>query len=107
MDAVKLLNDRGYYVFLITNQAGVAHGHYEEEAIHTLHGWMREELRRNGAHLDDVRYCPYHPEGAVEKYRRASDWRKPEAGMLRDLSGDMRICPLDDMRKGPPFDVEG
>lgn len=92
MDAVKLLNDRGYYVFLITNQAGVAHGHYDEEAIHALHGWMREELRRNGAHLDDVRYCPYHPEGAVERYRRVSDWRKPEAGMLRDL---MAHWPVD------------
>jgi D-glycero-D-manno-heptose 1,7-bisphosphate phosphatase len=84
MDAVKLLNDRGYCV-LITNQAGVAYGHSDKRAIHTLHGWMREELRRNGVHLYDVRYCPYHPEGAVEHYRRASDWRKPEAGMLRDL----------------------
>lgn len=92
VDAVKLLNDRGYYVFLITNQAGVAHGRYEEEAIHALHGWMREELRRNGAHLDDVRYCPYHPEGVVDRYRRASDWRKPEAGMLRDL---MAHWPVD------------
>lgn len=85
IDAIKLLNDRGYYVFLITNQAGVAHGYYEEEAVQVLHGWVQEELRRNGAHLDDIRYCPDHPEGVVERYRRVSDWRKPEAGMLRDL----------------------
>ncbi|MFD1625092.1 HAD-IIIA family hydrolase [Azospirillum griseum] len=83
--AIRLLNERGYYVFLITNQAGVAHGYYDEAAIHALHGWVQEELRRNGAHLDDIRYCPYHPTGAVERYRRLSDWRKPEPGMLRDL----------------------
>ena len=41
--AVKLLNDAGYYVFVITNQAGVAKGLYPEEAVATLHRWMAEE----------------------------------------------------------------
>ena len=78
--AVKRLNDAGYYVFVVTNQAGVAKGLYREEAIHRLHRWMASELAESGASIDDWRYCPYHPEGSVEAYRGAHDWRKPSPG---------------------------
>ena len=83
--AVKLLNDAGFYVFVVTNQAGVAKGLYEEEAIETLHRWMAEELAAEGATIDDWRYCPYHPDGSVAAYRSAHPWRKPNPGMLLDL----------------------
>ena len=86
-DAVKWANDSGYFVFVVTNQAGVAKGHYQEEAIGLLHGWMNEQLAAEGAAIDDWRYCPFHPEGSVEAYRRAHDWRKPNPGMINDLLG--------------------
>lgn len=85
IEAVRALNEAGYFVFLVTNQAGVAHGHYPETAVGELHEWMLFELRRHGAHLDDIRYCPFHPEGKVAAYRRHSDWRKPGSGMIADL----------------------
>jgi len=84
-EAVKLMNDAGYYLFVVTNQAGVAKGLYPEEAIRTLHRWMARELAAAGASIDDWRYCPYHPEGSVAEYRAAHDWRKPNPGMLLDL----------------------
>jgi D-glycero-D-manno-heptose 1,7-bisphosphate phosphatase len=84
-EAVKLLNDAGYYVFVVTNQAGVARGLYEEKAIANLHRWMAEEMAARGAAIDDWRYCPYHPEGRVEGYRAAHPWRKPAPGMILDL----------------------
>jgi D,D-heptose 1,7-bisphosphate phosphatase len=84
-ETVKLLNDGGYYVFVVTNQAGVAKGIYREEAIRTLHRWMAQELAAAGASIDDWCYCPYHPQGSVSEYRAAHDWRKPNPGMLLDL----------------------
>src|SRR5205823_5136865 len=55
-DAVRLANDAGYYVFVVTNQAGVARGRYDETAVESLHDWMNQELRREGACIDDWRY---------------------------------------------------
>lgn len=84
-EAVRLANDLGYYVFVVTNQAGVARGFYDEAAVRSLHRWIAGELREQGASVDDWRYCPFHPEGLVERYRSQHSWRKPAPGMILDI----------------------
>jgi D-glycero-D-manno-heptose 1,7-bisphosphate phosphatase len=84
-DAISTATDAGWHVFVITNQSGVARGLYDEAAVTALHGWMTDEVRRAGGTIDDIRYCPFHPDGVVAAYRKVSDWRKPAPGMLLDL----------------------
>jgi D-glycero-D-manno-heptose 1,7-bisphosphate phosphatase len=92
-EAVRAANNAGAYVFVVTNQAGVAKGHYQESDVLALHRWMASILRSQGAHVDDWRYCPYHLDAVVPAYRQAHPWRKPEPGMLIDLMAHWPVDP--------------
>ena len=80
--AIKRLNDRGWFVFVVTNQSGIARGLYQPDDVVRLHQWMNEELGLDGAHIDAFYFCPHHPDGTAGDYGRACDCRKPEPGML-------------------------
>lgn len=81
--AVRLLNDEGYYVIVVTNQAGVAHGYYPTDAISAFHSHMQDELAEIGAHFDSLYFCPYHPEATVARYNAVDHPdRKPNPGMI-------------------------
>ena len=92
-DAVRLAVGHGWHVFVATNQSGIARGLYSEADAKSLLGWMADELRRHGGTIDDVRFCPYHPEATLPAYRRASDWRKPGPGMILNLIADWELVP--------------
>jgi len=94
-EAIAAATDAGWHVFIVTNQSGVARGFYDEAAVLHLHAWVAEQVRTAGGTIDDVRYCPFHPEGTVAAYRKASDWRKPAPGMVLDL---LRAWQLDPSR---------
>jgi len=106
-EAVKAVNDAGCFAFVVTNQSGVARGFYEESHVHALHRWMADEMATIGAHIDAFEYCPDHPDGTVERYRRVSIRRKPGPGMITDLLGRFPVNADDSILIGDkPSDLE-
>jgi len=80
--AIKLLNDIGWLVVVITNQAGIGRGKYTEAEFEAFSAWIDDRLAEGGAHVDAVYHCPHHPTEGVGEYRVACDCRKPGPGMV-------------------------
>lgn len=81
-EAIRLLNQNGIKVIVITNQSGVARGYFPESLIHEVHKKMEELLREKGAYVDGIYYCPHHPREGVSPYRQVCNCRKPETGLI-------------------------
>jgi D-glycero-D-manno-heptose 1,7-bisphosphate phosphatase len=90
-EAVRLLNQAGYTVIVITNQSGVARGYYDEAAVKALHTYMQGQLATVGAHIDAIYYCPHHPDGIVKELTMTCQCRKPGTGMLEQAARDWPI----------------
>jgi D,D-heptose 1,7-bisphosphate phosphatase len=93
--AIKRLNDAGYFVFVVTNQAGIARGYYGPGDVRRLHRWVNRELRRSGAQIDGFYFCPHHPTEGVGQYRQLCDCRKPAPGLILQA---MREWPVERAR---------
>ncbi len=93
-EAVRDLNDAGYFVFVVTNQAGIAHGLYDEAAMAAFHGEMARQLAEAGAHVDAFYHCPYHPAARIACYAAANHPdRKPNPGMILRACKDWPVRP--------------
>ena len=110
IESVKLLNRAGFKVVVVTNQAGVARGLFDEDFIDGAHRFLDQKFSDGGATIDKFYYCPHHPEASVEAYRSECDCRKPKAGMLWKAAQELQLelshsfvigDRLSDLRLGP------
>jgi len=92
-EAIRRISQAGYLVVIVSNQSGVARGLFDEAALSRVHARVEALLRAEGAGLDGAYYCPYldSPETKVEAYRRDSELRKPNPGMLHQAARDLDI----------------
>ncbi|MEN6306934.1 MAG: HAD family hydrolase [Anaerohalosphaeraceae bacterium] len=81
----------GYRLVVVSNQSGVARGIVTEETLAQIHHTLEKMLADEGAYLDAIYYCPFHPEGSVPRYRMESELRKPAPGMLLKAAKELDI----------------
>ena len=85
------LQKLGYKLVIVTNQSGVARGIVTEKMLGRIHQRLESLLSRDGAYIDGIYYCPYHPDGVIPRYSKESDMRKPNPGMILQAAGDLKI----------------
>lgn len=90
-ESVRLLNEAGYYVLVVTNQSGVARGYFDEAAVKSFHAYMQDALAKEGARIDAFYYCPHHPEGTIKNLAVSCNCRKPGTGLLEQAAREWPI----------------
>lgn len=91
IDAIRAMNDAGIAVVVVTNQAGVAHGYYDETFVRETHREIEKRISEGRARVDAFYYCPHHPRATLDAYRQACECRKPGTGMLRQAAADLGL----------------
>lgn len=81
----------GYLLVVITNQSGVARGYFTLEDVRRVNDRIRDEFAARGIDIADFFVCPFHPEGTVKRYARASSHRKPAPGMVLNAARKWHI----------------
>lgn len=71
-----------YAVIVVTNQAGIARGYYDEADFARLMDWMRRQFEARNGRIDGVYFCPHHPQHGIGKYKLRCPCRKPAPGMI-------------------------
>lgn len=73
---------QGLLVIVVTNQAGIGRGYYNEQEFLAYTAWMHTQFAQRGMPLLATFWCPHHPDGGVGEYRVDCECRKPQPGML-------------------------
>ena len=81
-ETIKFFNDNNYYVFIISNQAGIGKGFIKIKDYLDIEKKIENDLLKIGAHVDKIYFCPYHENAIIKKYRKKSFLRKPNPGMI-------------------------
>ena len=64
---LKYLTKKKYYIFIVTNQAGIAKGKFKLSDLTKLHSKLKNYLKEKRIIINDIEYCPYHPKGIIKK----------------------------------------
>lgn len=91
IEALQIMINSGYLLFIITNQSGIARGYYSENDCIRLNEWLCTELLRHGVKIEKIYYCPHYPEGRVIRYRKECNCRKPQIGMFEKAISEFDI----------------
>jgi D-glycero-D-manno-heptose 1,7-bisphosphate phosphatase len=94
-EAVSLINRKGYLAIVITNQPVIARGDASLGDMELIHNKMETDLGKSGAYLDDIFFCPHHPDkgfpGERPEYKIDCECRKPKPGMILEAAKKYNI----------------
>ena len=90
-ESIAKLNQAGLLVIVVSNQPGVAKGRFSSASLEAITDKMRILVGQGGGQLDAIYYCPHHPEGRVDAFRKRCNCRKPLAGLFEKAAREWNI----------------
>lgn len=90
-EALRLLQDAGFALVVVTNQSGIARGILDEKTLSAIHSRLKDDLDPFGVRLDWIGYCPHHPTVGEGYFRADCTCRKPAPGMLLEAAARIHI----------------
>jgi D,D-heptose 1,7-bisphosphate phosphatase len=90
-EAIRLLNQLGFKVIVVSNQSGIARGIFTESDLELVHQKMTDTLADHQAFIDKIYYCPYYKDAVLPEYRDNLHMRKPALGMFHQACQDFDI----------------
>ena len=87
--------EKGYQIFVITNQAGIARGYYDIATFEILSNWMVNEFNKHKVTITKVSFCPHHPTKGINNFVMPCECRKPEPGMINQAQKEYGITLAD------------
>ena len=88
---LKYLTKKKYFIFIITNQAGIAKGKFKLSDLLKLHNQLKKYLRKRKIIIKDIKFCPYHPDAKIKTYKKITKYRKPGNLMIKEVLKEWNI----------------
>lgn len=85
-ECIGKIKEKGFLTIVITNQSGVARGLFSEEVLQEMNSYLIKEIG-----VDAIYYCPHHPKGKIEAYKKECNCRKPYTGMIEKACQEFQI----------------
>ena len=82
---------KDYFIFIVTNQAGIAKGFYSLKQFIEFQKYIKKDLFKKNIYINDIEFCPHHPEAPIKKYKINCNCRKPKNGMIKNLKKKWHI----------------
>ena len=92
IEGLKSLQQAGYILVMISNQAGVARGYFKIDELKKVEQKIDLLLHPEGIAIEKYYFCPHHPDGKVAEYAIACECRKPQPGMILQAAEELGIA---------------
>ena len=85
LKGLRYITKKKYFIFIVTNQAGIAKGKFKLSDLLILNKKLKNYLKKNKIIINDIQYCPYHPNAILKRYKKISGYRKPGNLMIKKI----------------------
>jgi D-glycero-D-manno-heptose 1,7-bisphosphate phosphatase len=88
---IRYFQKKNYFIFIVTNQSGIAKGFYNLKKFIEFQKYIKKDLFKKNIYINDIEFCPHHPEAIIKAYKIICNCRKPKNGMIKNLKKKWHI----------------